>query len=453
MSQTEDASYIPLNDKRIINAWAMFDWANSSFALVIAVAVFPQYYVALFDAQEKVLGSPNISFLGMELPPSSLFSYALAFAYMIIALSLPLLSGIADYGGRKKRFMRIFTTIGSLACISLFGFYAGEDNIISYSSLLIGVFGFVLAVIGFAGGQVFYNSYLPLIASNDQVDRVSAKGFSYGYIGSVILLVINLLMIQFPETFFISDGSLAARISFIMVGVWWIGFAQITFRRLPKEPKPKDDTDLLSRGYKELRNVWRQVRQKKNIKSFLASFFFYSAGVQTVIYLAAIFATDELKFDGSELILLILILQIVAIGGAYVFSKISESEGNKSALISMLIIWMSICLGAFFVTSKIQFYFIAVLVGLVMGGIQSLSRSTYSKLIPANTTDTASYFSFFDVLEKVAIVLGTFSFGLIAQIMGSMRNSVLALIIYFVIGLLILMTVNMRDAEELEAQA
>ena len=423
---------IQLNNKRIINAWAMFDWANSSYALVIAVAIFPLYF-------NTIIEDGVFNFLGIPVTKTSLFSYSLTFAYIIIALALPILSGIADYGGKKMGFMKFFTSMGAIACISLIFFKA--------DTLFLGVFGFVFATVGFAGGQIFYNSFLPLIVTEDQFDRVSAKGFAYGYIGSVLLLIVNLLMIQKHEWFGFSSEEWPIRISFVMVGLWWIGFAQITFNRLPKDTKQKITTTLLTKGYEELMKVWRIVKSQKNIKRFLFSFFFYSAGVQTVLFLASTFATDELKFGATDLIILILILQLVAIGGAYLFATLSDWKGNKISIITMLSIWISICVLAYFVTEKIQFYAIAALVGLVMGGIQSVSRSTYSKLIPPNTKDTASFFSFYDVLEKVAIVLGTFSFGFIDQMMGGMRNSILALILYFVIGLLVLFFVQVKPAK------
>lgn len=431
MKQSQKST-IKLNDKRTINAWAMFDWANSSYALVIAVAIFPLYFNGVVD--------DDFTYWGMKMSDTVLFSYSLTVAYIIIACLLPLLTGIADYGGRKLGFMKMFTWIGSIACIALLGF-KGMEN------LSLGVWGFIIAVIGFAGGQVFYNSYLPLIASEDKFDRISAKGFAFGYIGSVILLIANLAMIQKPEWFGLENAAFASRISFLLVGLWWIGFSQITFARMPKEIKKPINGDLIKKGYLELKKVWGQVAHMRHLKRFLAAFFFYSAGVQTVIYLASTFATDELNFEGGELIGVILILQLVAIAGAYLFAYVSKLFGNKKSLVSMLIIWIGICIVAYFVQQKIEFYVIAALVGLVMGGIQSMSRSTYSKLIPEGTKDTASFFSFFDVLEKVAIVMGTFSFGLINQLTGGMRNSILALAVFFIIGIIILLTVKIKANE------
>jgi UMF1 family MFS transporter len=419
----------PINDKRIINGWAIFDWANSAFALVITAAIFPAYFVAVTDE--------DLSVLGMEMSNSSLYTFAISASYFIIALFSPLLSGIADYGGRRKFFLKFFTILGSVSCLSLF-FFKGMGQ------LELGTIGFMLAMIGFAGGLVFYNAFLPVIVTEDLYDRVSARGFSFGYIGSVILLIINLVMVQFWENFGFPDQGTATRYAFLSVGLWWIGFALIPFRRLPSDEKQKASPEMLRKGFQELKKVWRAVKGEQNIRSFLFSFFFYSAGVQTVLFLASTFASKELNFGTSELIVIILLLQIVAILGAYSFARLSEWKGNKVSLIAMLLIWIAICIVGYLVQEKAQFYAIAAAVGLVMGGIQSLSRSTYSKLIPEHSDDTTSYFSFYDVLEKVAIIVGTFTFGLMEQVTGSMRLSMLVLSGFFLVGLLLLLRVKVR---------
>jgi UMF1 family MFS transporter len=317
-----------LNDRKTINGWAFFDWANSAFALVITVAIFPTYFTEVTAAE--------VRFLGIEMSNNALYAYSISAAYVLIAVLSPILSGIADYGGKKMVFMRFFTILGSIACISLFWF---RDT----SQIYIGVLGFVLGMVGFAGGQVFYNSYLPQIASEDQYDRVSARGFTFGYIGSVLLLITNLLIIQKPEWFGLQEaGTMAVRISFIMVGLWWIGFAIIPFRRLPKDIRERSK-GLISRGFLELIKVWKYIQHQKFIKIFLAAFFFYNAGVQTILYLASLFAKQELNFATSELIIVVLILQIVAIGGAYIFAKLSEAKGNKLSIMVMLVIWIVIC--------------------------------------------------------------------------------------------------------------
>jgi len=422
----------PLNDKRTITGWAFFDWANSAYALTIAVAIFPSYYNGVTDGEVY-------SVFGIELTNTALYSFALSFAYLLVSVLSPYLSGIADFGGKKLRFMKFFTYLGSFSCIMLFFFYTADDVAWAISF-------FVLSTIGFAGGLVFYNSFLPDIATEDQYDKVSAKGFSYGYFGSVLLLVINLVIILAPATFGLDpNGTLQYRLAFAMVGLWWFGFSFIPFARLPQDRKGTFPDNLFRKSMDKLKGVLKKVMQAPNIKRFLMAFFFYSAGVQTILLLASLFATSQLDFAEADLITVILILQFLAIAGAYIFALVSERKGNKFALIVMLLIWIVICFIAYFVTTAAQFYGVAAGVGLVMGGIQSLSRSTYSKLLPPNTEETTSYFSFYDVLEKYAVVMGTLIFGIIDQLFG-MRNSVLALSVFFAIGILILLTVKIKPA-------
>ncbi len=418
------------NNNKVINAWAFFDWANSAYALVISTAIFPIYFIQ-FTPDVISFGKGSIS-------NSALYSYAVSISYLIIAILSPLLSGMADFGGKRKFFLRMFTIVGSIACITLY-FFKGEPQ------LWLGTSAFILATIGFAGGIVFYDAYLPVIVTEDRYDKVSAKGFSYGYIGSVILLIAILLMIQKPAWFGISDPQLPARIGFVMVGLWWIGFAQISFYYLPKDNPVKLGFTMIGQGYRELKTVFGRLKNQPWLQRFLIAFFFYSAGVQTVLYLATVFAEKELSFGASELIILVLILQMVAIGGAYFFAWVSAKTSNKSSLLIMLLIWISICIGAYFTTGKLFFYVLAAMVGLVMGGIQSLSRSTYSKMLKEKDKDTTSFFSFYDVLYKIAIVVGTFTFGFVDNITGNMRYSVLVLALFFIVGLLLLRSVKSAE--------
>jgi UMF1 family MFS transporter len=420
------------NNPRTLNAWAIFDWANSAYALVITVAIFPGYFLELTN--------DTVNVLGLRMSDSTLYAWSIALAYLIIAAVSPILSGIADYGGRKKVFLRFFTTLGALACFSLL-FFTGMPT------LWVGVVGFILATIGFAGGIVFYNSFLPIIATEDRYDDVSAKGFSYGFIGSVILLVINLIVIMNYGWFGFSDGLRAVPTAFVMVGLWWIGFAQIPLRRLPEDRPSAPVENLLGKGYQEIRKAWRNLRSNPNAMRFLISFFCYNAGVQAVLFLAATFAEKELHFSSTGLIFLVLILQIVAIGGAWSSAKLSGRKGNKFSIVSMLIIWTIICIVGYFVQTGLDFYLLASAVGLVMGGIQSLSRSTYAKLLPENTPDTASYFSFYDVMDKVSTVVGTFTFGFVEQLTGGMRYSVMALAVFFIISLLVIASVKIKRME------
>lgn len=415
-----------LNDKRTITGWAYFDWANSAYYLVISTAIFPIYFSSLTHE--------NISLFGGTISNTALYSFSVSAAYILIAFLSPLLSGIADYTGRRLFFLKTFTLIGSIGCIALFFFQSPQ-------TMWIGTAAFIMGTIGAAGGLVFYDSYLPIIASEDQYDRVSAKGYSYGYIGSVILLIVCLVMIQKPEWFHISNPTLPSRISFVLVGLWWIGFSQITFNRLPADKPIPHPRKLFAKGWHELMAVWQIIKQDRHTKRFLASYFFYIAGVHTVIYLATLFADRELGFKDSELILTILLLQLVAVPGALFFAFVSRRKGNKFSLLIQLVIWMIICVGAYATTEKWHFFSIAGLVGLVLGGIQALSRSTYAKLLEDRKEDPTSFFSFLDVLSKIAIVSGTFIFGLVNSITGNMRYSVLTLALFFIIGFFILTTV------------
>lgn len=424
------------NDPRTITGWAFFDWANSAYALVITVAIFPGYFLAVTgDGNEQTVDYVHV--MGMTMSNSALFAYCISLAYLIIAALSPLLSGIADYGGRRIAFLRFFTLLGALACISL-AFFKGMPT------LWVGTVGFILATIGFAGGIVFYNSFLPTIATEDRYDDVSAKGFSYGFFGSVLLLLINLAVILNHNWFGLRTEGMAAQSAFVMVGLWWIGFAQIPFRRLPADRPVGRTEHLMSKGYEELRKAWRAIRQDRNTKLFLLSFFCYNAGVQTVLFMASAFATEELKFSATSLIFLVLILQIVAIGGAWASAKLSGRKGNRFSIMVMLGIWTGICVLGYFVQTGADFYALAAAVGLVMGGIQSLSRATYAKFLPENPRDTASFFSFYDVMDKVSTVMGTFTFGVVLQLTGGMRNSVIALGAFFIISILVLLMVEVK---------
>ncbi|MGY6521404.1 MAG: MFS transporter [Mongoliitalea sp.] len=418
--------------KKIHFAWSMYDWANSVYSLVITSTIFPVYFNSVTTTET---GDYTVKFFGLSVENTVLYSYSISFSFLVIAFISPLLSGIADASGKKLFFMKFFAYMGSLACMGLF-FFNGPN-------LEYGIFCAVIASIGHAGSLVFYNAYLPEIADADEYDFLSAKGFSLGYIGSVILLILNLVMIQMPELFGLSNAAQASKWSFLITGLWWAGFSQITFKYLPDNPyKKKVPKELFWRGYNEIRVIFQAIRATIITKRFLSAFFFYSMGVQTVIFLAASFGDKELGMAGDKLILTILIIQIVAIGGSYFFAYLSKFYGNKFSLITMVMIWILVCGGAYYVETEYQFYALAFVVGSVMGGIQSLSRATYSKLIPESTTLHASYFSFFDVTEKLAIVFGTFSYGVIEQISGSMRNSSLALGLFFLVGLGFLLTIR-----------
>ncbi|MGV6844868.1 MAG: MFS transporter [Lutibacter sp.] len=421
-------------DKKLINAWAFYDWANSVYSLVISTAVFPIYYSSLTNSFSNDLG--KIKFLGTYWNPTTLYDYTLAFSFLMVAFMSPILSGIADYTGNKLKFLKVFCLIGSLSVMSLF-FFKGE------TTLWVGIVFTILASIGFWGSIVFYNAFLPEVAFPEQQDDVSAKGFILGYTGSIFLLLFSLVLINKPHLFGLPNAGLASRITFILVGLWWVGFAQITYRRLPNNVfKRKPKKDFIWKGLKELKIVFKEVSNQANLKYFLISFFMFSVGVQTIILMAGIFGSKELGLPTLNLIIVILLVQVVAIVGAFLFSRISDRIGNLGTLKIAITIWAIVCLIAFTLDKNnknvtLYFYGLGGLIGLVMGAIQSLSRSTYSKLLP-KTEDHATYFSFYDVTEKIAIVFGMFVFGLLVSLTGSMQYSVLFLGIFFVLSFVLI---------------
>ena len=426
------------NNKKLVNAWASFDWANSVYNLIVTTAIFPIYYLSM---THEVYGGEMVEFFNMTIKNSVLYSYAISFSFLIIVFISPVLSGIADFGGLKKQFMQFFTYLGSLSCIGLY-FFTGEN--VEY-----GIACSVLASIGYAGSLVFYNGFLPEVASNEFMDKVSAKGFSMGYIGSVLLLILNLLLYQNYTLFGFEDGGSATRFGFILVGLWWMGFAQISFYYLKDRGERKKITrDILGNGTKQLKKVFETVKSKFVMSRFLSAFFLFSMGVQTVMLLAPLFADKEIGMGADEMIIVVLIIQIIAIGGAYFFAFLSNLRGNGFAISTTLIIWIVICVSGYFLVDKITFYALAAFLGFVMGGIQSISRSTYSKLIPSDAKDTASFFSFYDITEKLAIVIGSLSYGLIDQVTGSMRNSMLFMSIFFIGGFVLLQIANLKKNME-----
>ncbi len=431
---------LPKGDKKLLHAWAFYDWANSVYSLVISSAIFPIFYGALTivrDAKGNKIDD-TVHFLGFDFNNDSLISYVTAMAFLVVSFLSPFLSGIADYIGNKKNFMKFFNYLGALSCIGLFWF--------DLDHLWVGLLCYFLALIGFWGSLVFYNSYLPDIAFKDQQDKISAKGFSLGYIGSVILLIICLVLILKYSWFGFEDEGLPTRLSFILTGVWWIGFSQYTYYYLPKGNKRAGiRRNVLFNGFRELKSIWKAMKHNPMLKRYLVAFFVYSMAVQTIMLVATYFGIEELDWGEQDptsgLIISILLIQLVAVAGATLTARIALRIGNIKTLIFINLIWISICGYAYFIVSPVQFYVAAAAVGLVMGGIQSLSRSTYSKFLPEDTKDTASYFSFYDVSEKIGIVIGMFMYGMVAQITGSIRDSILFLVVFFIAGVFLLMRV------------
>ena len=466
--------------KKVITGWAMYDWANSVYNLVITTTFFPIYFIAATHHHFK---SDDIPFLGFRINNSSLYSYALAAAYLIIALLYPILTSIADTRGNKKKFMRFFCYMGALGCSALY-FFDGAN-------LMLGIVSLILASMGYVGSLVFYNAYLPEIAAPEDQDSVSAKGYAYGYIGSVILQIIGFAVVLLTQE---KDPFIGPRVTFLLVGIWWAGFAQMTFAVLPKASAAiARKANIFKTAFNEVRKVYGEIKKMAVLKRYLRGFFFYSMGVQTVMMAATLFGSKLLKLEDTKLIVTVVLIQLVAIAGAVWMSKLSARFGNIRVLMGVIVFWIMICVSAYMTAGRAEnlkdfhdriaelqqqkedllakraqmdvtafdkedayvegelsrwkmdlaphqqpieysFYVLALAVGLVMGGIQSLSRSTYSKLMP-DTKDTASYFSYYDLTEKFAIVIGMTTFGFIIQLTGSMKNALVFLIVFFVIGL------------------
>ena len=434
-------------NKKLLNAWAFYDWANSVYSLVISSAVFPIFYGALF----RVAEIEKVTVFGGEIARAPLISYVTSAAFVFIAIITPLLSGIADFVGNKKVFMKFFCYLGGLSCIGLYWF--------SLENIYLGLTCYFFGLVGFWVSFAVNNSYLPDIAFPEQQDSISAKGFSLGYFGSVLLLLVNLAMVMKPEVFGItSDAGEAAEMkamkySFVSVGLWWILFSQYTFYHLPKGFKKEGERkNIILNGFRELKTVWKQLGHERKLKRYLGAFFVYSMAVQTVMLIATYFGEEEINWGTDSerttgLIISILLIQIVAILGATITARASKAFGNIKTLIVINFLWLFICIYAYFLITPTDFYIAAGFVGIVMGGIQALSRSTYSKFLP-ETTDTTSFFSFYDVAEKIGIIIGTFLYGFVAQFTGSMRNATIFLGLFFLIGAFLLLRVNKKAPDE-----
>jgi MFS transporter, UMF1 family len=426
-SSPGEAVSILKNDPKTIRSWAMYDWANSAYALVIVSAIFPSYYNEI----TAVNSNATIQLFGLSIVNTAAYSINLGLAFGIVALISPILSSIADYNGNHKAFMKFFCYMGATGCISLFFFSDPKD-------VQLALLGMLFATVGYSGSIVFYNAYLPAIATEDRQDKVSARGYAFGYIGATTLLILNLAFILNREALGVEDGTLLPRLSFLLTGLWWLGFAQITFRVLPKglyAPKPKGKN--LLNGYMELLKIWNLLKVQRRLRTFLFSFFFYIMGVQTVMFMASSFGDKEIHLSLTQLITTVLLLEYIGIGGAFLFAWISKKIGNVRALMIAVTAWILICVGAYFIITPLHFYIVAFFIGIVMGGIQSLSRSTYAKMIP-ETGNNAGYFSFYDVCEKLAMMCGLVMFGTLDNLTGSMRHSIFALALWFTIGLLLL---------------
>lgn len=416
-----------IGNKKAINSWLIYDWANSVYQLSITSAILPAYYSAVAKGNADGM----VSFFGWSVLNTSLYAWAVSASFLLVALMSPLLSALADITGRRLLFMKIFTWIGAIACITLFFFTTDQ--------LELGVLAFTLAGIGYSGSLVFYNAWLPDIAPKGEEDRISARGFALGYTGGIMLMLINLAMLLRPEIFGIEGKGMPARISFVTVGIWWLSFAQIPFYVLPGRLKTTHTVNyqrnLLLKGYAELNKVWKIFKSKPIMLRYLIGYFFTMMAVLTVMYMAANFGKKELKLKDEVLIPTILIIQVLGIVGSLFFAGLAKRLGTIRVLMFCNVMWIGVCIAAWFVQSAQQFMILAAFVGLVMGAVQALARSGWAKLLP-HDDDTTSYFSFYDVAEKLAVVLGTFLFGLLEWITGSMRTSVVFLAVLLVLAII-----------------
>jgi UMF1 family MFS transporter len=435
------------DNKKTIWAWCMFDWANQSYNMVITSTIFPAYYIWITTNKQT---HDVVTFFGFHFVNSVLNIFVLGLTYLAVVLMLPILTSIADYRGNKRRYLQFFTWLGALSCAGLFFFKpttaTGSGTV---PALELPLIFYALACIGYCGGFVFYNSYLPQIASEEKQDSVSAKGFIYGYVGSLVMQLICLIIISYPDFFGMAGDkyAIAERTSFLLVFVWWIGFSIIPFRLLPKgEPNAgKHNYNVLTGGFKELAKVFAKIKEMPLLRRFLSSFFFYSVGVQTIMLVAAQFASKELHMPDNTLIEIILVIQVVGVIGAWLTSILSGKYGNVKTLVGLVSIWTVLCLSVYFITNTPQFFAAAAIVGAVMGGVQSISRSTYSKYLPPNIPDTASFFSFYDVTEKSSIVVGLLCFSGVEWLTGEMRDAALALDGFFIVGLILMISLMFAE--------
>lgn len=431
-----------MNDRREIFGWTMYDWANSAFTTTVVTVFFGPYLTALAETAADANGFINL--VGIPIKASSLFTYCVSISVAVQVFLLPVLGAMADYSHLRKRMLMFFATAGSLAALLLF--------FVTEQTYLLGALLFIIANLAFGASIVFYNAYLPSIASEDRRDDVSSRGFAMGYAGGGILLFVNLILFQLRDKLGLDSGT-AVRICLASAALWWLLFSQVTFRTLrPRHairPIPHGET-LLTVGFKQLFNTFSQVRRFPETVRFLIGYLIYNDGIQTVIVVATLFGSQVLKMSDSELILVILMVQVVAVIGTMVFSFLAARYGAKRALVASLVLWSGVVIYASIaLTTTIEFWILSAVVAIVLGGSQALSRSLFSEMIPAGRE--AEFFSFYEISDRFSSIFGPLIFGLANQLTGSLRSGVFSLVILFVIGLVLLARVNVpravREAE------
>ncbi len=436
-----------MNDRREIFGWAMYDWANSAFSTTIGTVFLGPYVASLARTAAETAGTANVSFLGIPVAPDSFLPYCISFSVGMQVLFLPILGAIADYSHLRKTMMRIFATLGAVATILMFFVTGGL--------WWLGGVLFIAANLAFGAALVFYNAYLPDIASEDERDRVSSYGWAMGYMGGGILLALNLAFFTFAEDLGV-PGDLAVRINLASAGIWWIGFSFLTWGRLrPRHAArqlPAGDT-YISIGFKQLRKTFSEVKHFPETLKFLIAYFLYNDGIQTVIAVASTFAAAPLIQGGLELkqstlIAVILMIQFVAFFGALFWGKLAGWIGAKQSVVVSLVIWSGVVIYAYGglkgPTATAQFFILGIFIALVMGGSQAISRSLFAQMIPNGKE--AEFFSFYEISERGTSWIGPLVFGLANQMFGNLRIAILSLIFFFVMGLILLPFVNVSKA-------
>ena len=445
--EAAQASHPLINDKREIFGWAMYDWANSAFSTTVATVFLGPYLASLASSAAQAYPDGMARLAGIPIAPDSFFPYCISLSVVLQVLFLPILGAIADYSHRRKQMMQLFATIGAAATILMF--------FITLPVWWLGGLLFLLANLAFGASIVFYNSYLPDIASEDQRDRVSSYGWAMGYLGDGLLLVLNLAFYLFSDKLGVPKD-LAVRINLASAGVWWLSFAFFTWLRLRPRHAAKQlpQGETFARvGFKQL---WGTIREMKNFPEtikFLVAFFLYNDGIQTVISVSATFAVAPLirggvGMDQSTLTIVILMIQFMAFFGALLWGRLANWVGAKRSIVVSLVIWSVVMIYAFFglkgESRVIEFFIMGAFIALVLGGSQAISRSLFAQIIPAGKQ--AEYYSFYEVSDKGTSWLGPLLFGLMNQITGSLRPAILSLIFFFIAGLVILPFVNINKA-------
>jgi UMF1 family MFS transporter len=431
-----------VNDKREIFGWAMYDWANSAFSTTIGTVFLAPYVAALARTAAEAAGTETVSFLGIPIAPDSFLPYMISLSVGLQVLFLPILGAIADYSHMRKAMMRVFATIGAVATILMF--------FISGSLWWLGGVLYVLANLAFGAAIVFYNAYLPDIASEDERDRVSSYGWAMGYLGGGILLALNLAFYLFAEDIGVPE-TLAIRINLASAGIWWLGFSFITWKRLRSRKAsralPQGET-YLKIGFKQLSHTIKEIKNFPETLKFLVAYFLYNDGIQTVIAVSSTFAAAPLiqgglELDTSTLTSVILMIQFMAFGGALLWGKLAKWMGAKQSVVLSLVIWSGVVIYAY-AGLQAEFFILGAFIALVMGGSQAISRSLFAQMIPDG--QEAEYYSFYEISERGTSWIGPLVFGLANQMFGSLRPALLSLIFFFVMGLIILPFVKVDKA-------